>query len=37
MRILSQDADGIGMFDVPYELCVVTTGKIRKPGTLAFM
>ena len=32
MRILSQDADGIGLFDVPYELCVVTTGKNKKTG-----
>lgn len=32
MRILSQDADGIGMFDVPYELCVVSTGKSKKTG-----
>ena len=33
MRILSQDADGIGLFDVPYELCVVTTGKNKKTGS----
>lgn len=30
MRILSQNSDGIGMFDVPYELCVVNIGKSKK-------
>ena len=33
MRILSQDTERIGLFDVPYELCVVTTGKNKKTGS----
>lgn len=32
MRILSQNAEGIGLFDVPYELCVVAVGKSKKTG-----
>ena len=33
MRILSQATERIGLFDVPYELCVVTTGKNKKTGS----
>lgn len=32
MRILSQCAEEVGVFNVPYELCVVSIGENKKTG-----